>query len=149
MLHKDSAQLDAFSAVDDISASHPLRRLRHRGSKKLTEAQVARRQKVYDRIEYARPGVWLWTGQAKTARGAKYPQIVHSLGGGVTQLVNARHVIFYLATGWVPGDVQQYRAKDGDPLNVHPANLVPMPPVRRARPTNNFWDTERLREYYG
>jgi hypothetical protein len=115
----------------------------------LTAEQVARRQKVHDRIAYERPGVWRWTGQAKTARGAKYPQLVHSLGGGVTQLVNARHVIFYLATGWAPDDVQQYRAKDGDPLNVHPANLIPMPPVTRPRATNNFWDTARLRKYYG
>ncbi len=71
------------------------------------------------------------------------------LDGGATQLLNARHVIFYLATGWVHVDVQQYRSKDGDPGNVHPDNLVPLPPMRSARGRNNLWDTDRLRSYFG
>jgi hypothetical protein len=128
---------------------HPASRLRHRGSVPLTGEQLERRRKAHDRIEYAGPGVWRWTGQAKTARGSKYPQIALSLGGGVTHLANARHIVFYLATGWVHPRVQQYRAKDGDPMNVHPDNLLPVPPLATARSANNFWSLRKLREYFG
>ena len=96
-----------------------------------------------------RAGNWLWTGQAKSARGRRYPQVLHTLGSGMTQLLNARHVVFYLATGWVPEGVQQYRSRDGYPMNVHPDNLVPLLPLVTIRSNNNFWDTDRLRKYYG
>ncbi|MDA1297831.1 MAG: hypothetical protein O3B04_07525 [Chloroflexi bacterium] len=132
-----------------LPTDRPELRLRHRGSRKLTELQVARRQKVLDRIEVTGQGRWRWTGQAKTARGQRYPQVLHSLPGGATQLLNARHVIFYLATGWVAADVQQYRTRDGDSLNIHPDNLVPTPPLNSRRKTNRFWDTRQLRAYYG
>lgn len=136
---------------DEISSDSraPELRLRHRNLNQLTNGQKRRRNKVLERIEVVGEGKWLWTGQAKSARGNKYPQIVHTLGRGVTQLVNARHVVFYLATGWVHKEVQQYRARDGNPLNVHPDNLVPVPPLQTPRGNNNFWDTERLRQYYG
>ena len=54
-----------------------------------------------------------------------------------------------VSSEWVPRNVQRYRAMDGNPLNVHPNNLAPMPPVVRARQVNRFWDTARLRKYYG
>lgn len=127
----------------------PASRLRHRGGVPLSKEQMERRRKVHDRIDYVAPGVWIWTGQAKTARGSKYPQIALSLGGGAMHLANARHVIFYLATGWMHSRVQQYRARDGNPLNVHPDNLVPVPPLETTRKTNNFWGLRRLREYFG
>ena len=136
-------------AKTELTSDRPELRLRYRGSTALTEEQTAHRQKVLDRIEVSGPGTWRWTGQAKTARGNRYPQVMHSLPGGATQLLNARHVIFYLATGWVSQEVQQYRTRDGDPLNVHPDNIVPTPALSRSRSRNNFWDTERLREYYG
>lgn len=127
----------------------PELRLRHRGTNSLSDVQVERRSKVIARISAQGDGVWKWTGQAKIAKGQKYPQIVHTLGNGLSQLVNARHVVFYLATGWVHEGVQQYRTRDGDPLNVHPDNLVPTPALERARSNNYFWDTERLKDYYG
>lgn len=127
----------------------PEYRLRHRGSIPLSELEISRRQKVIDRVEFVGASTWLWKGQAKTARGRRYPQVLHTLGGGMTQLLNARHVVFYLATGWVHEGVQQYRSRDGDPMNVHPDNLVPVPPLTTSRANNNFWDTDRLREYYG
>lgn len=127
----------------------PEQRLRHRGQNSLGELELARRQKVFDRIEVAGVGIWIWTGQAKTARGRRYPQVLHTLGGGATQLLNARHVVFYLATGWVHEGVQQYRSRDGDSMNVHPDNLVPVPALATPRANNHFWDTERLRAYYG
>ncbi len=127
----------------------PELRLRQRDQNRLTDQQLTRRQRVIDRIEVSGPGQWHWTGQAKTARGQRYPQILLTLSGGLSQLLNARHVVFYLATGWVPEDVQQYRTRDGDPLNIHPDNLVPVPPLERPRANNNFWDTTRLREYFG
>jgi hypothetical protein len=133
----------------NLPADHPVRRLAYRGPRNLSDAQLTHRQKILDRIEYVARGQWRWTGQSKTARGGRYPQVAHSLGGGLTQLLNARHVVFYMATGWVHDDVQQYRCRDGDPLNVHPDNIVPLPPVRSARSRNNFWDRDRLREYYG
>lgn len=132
-----------------MQGGEPEYRLRHRGSSILTELEVNRRKKVIDRIEVASTGVWTWTGQAKTARGRRYPQVLLTLGGGVTQLLNARHVIYYLATGWVHEGVQQYRSRDGDPMNVHPDNLVPVPALVSSRSNNNFWDTERLKDYYG
>ncbi len=131
------------------SGDSPERRLRHRGSEKLTEEQLSRRQKVFDRIEVVGPDRWAWVGQAKSARGKRYPQFLLTLGGGTTQLVNARHVLFYLATGWVHEGVQQYRSRDRDPMNVHPDNIVPVPPLETARRNNNFWDSERLKSYFG
>ena len=110
---------------------------------------MRRRQKVFDRISVVADGVWRWTGQAKTARGKRYPQFMLQLEGGSAQLLNARHVIFYLATGWVHEGVQQYRSKDGDTENVHPENLLPMPPLQAARKRNNLWDTVRMREHFG
>ncbi len=133
----------------EISLTPIERRLRHRGSGNLTELQISRRRKVIDRLEVVDERTWRWTGQAKTARGRRYPQIALTLGGGATQLLNARHVVFYLATGWVHEAVQQYRSRDGDPMNVHPDNLAPTPPISSARANNNLWDTDRLRDYFG
>ncbi len=133
----------------DSSGDNPRLRLRHRDGRNLSELQLSRRKKVLDRIEESSQGVWRWTGQSKIARGQRYPQIVHTLGNGMTQLLNARHVIFYLATGWVPEGVQQYRTRDGDAQNVHPDNLVPTMPMVSVRKNNNFWDTEKLKDYYG
>ena len=131
------------------SGSEPELRLRYRGQTALTEEQVARRQKVLDRIVPVSEGVWHWTGQAKTARGRRYPQFMLTLPGGMTLLQNARHIVFYLAIGWVSENVQQYRAKDGDPLNVHPDNLVPLPPLAAKRASNNLLSTEKLQELFG
>lgn len=127
----------------------PEYRLRHRGPSRLTELELSRRRKLIDRIEVADAHIWIWNGQSKTARGRRYPQILHTLGGGLTQLLNARHVVYYLATGWVHEGVQQYRSRDDNPMNVHPDNLVPVPPLVTTRTNNNFWDTDRLKSYYG
>ena len=132
-----------------LDSRGPLARLRHRGSNLLTELQNDRRQKVLARISVEHPGLWRWTGQAKSARGRRYPQIVHTPNVGEKQVVSARHAIFYLANGWVHDAVQQYRVRDGDPMNVHPDNLVPVPPLLVKRRNNHFWDTDRLRNYYG
>ncbi len=128
---------------------HPARLLHPRSGRTMTADQLKHRQSVLDRIDRVDEDTWIWTGQAKSAKGQKYPQIAHSLGDGATQLVNARHVVYYLSSEWVPRNVQRYRAMDGNPLNVHPNNLAPMPPVVRARQVNRFWDTTRLRKYYG
>ncbi len=139
----------ASLSATTVQGDEPERRLRHRGANQLTELELARRHKVIKRIEFVDAETWIWKGQAKTARGRRYPQILHTMGGGLTQLLNARHVVFYLATGWVHEDAQQYRSRDGNPMNVHPDNLVPVPPLTTPRVNNNFWGTERLRDYYG
>lgn len=127
----------------------PALRLRFRDQGNLSDVQRERRQKVLDRIRVELPGVWRWTGQAKTARGMRYPQFMLHLPGGRRQLINARHLVFYLANGWVHGEVQQYRARDRDPLNVNPDNLKPVPVLERKRRVSRIMSTAELREHFG
>ena len=137
-----------MTSQDSLPQDHPSRLLKFRGNARLWEEQIVRRQKVIDRIKYV-DGKWMWTGQAKSARGGKYPQFSISMGHGMQYLANARHVVFYLANGWVDPETQMYLAKDGDPLNVHPQNIVPSPPKVTAREKNNLWSVDRLRTYFG
>lgn len=131
-----------------LPVDHPERLLRFRGSGRLWESQIELRQKVIDRIDY-QDGRWIWTGQAKSAKGQKYPQLSIGLGAGVRYLANARHVVFYLAHGWVDSKAQQYRVRDGDPLNVHPENLVPVPPITTSRKSSSLWGVKELRKHFG
>jgi hypothetical protein len=136
-------------AVPFSASDLPALRLRFRESSKLSEAQHQRRQKVLDRIKVEDAGVWRWTGQTKIARGLRYPQFMMYLPDRQRYLLNARHLVFYMATGWVSDDVQQYRTNDGDPLNIHPENLVPVPVLKRKRSADRFMTTEQLRDYFG
>lgn len=128
---------------------HPERLLRFRGNGRLWEKQVEQRQKVIDRIRYDEDGKWIWQGQAKTAKGQKYPQLSLGVGKGMRYLANARHVVFYLANGWVDTKAQQYRSRDGDPMNVHPLNLVPVPPIAITRSSSPLWNLKELRDFFG
>ena len=132
----------------ELPLDHPEYLLRFRGNGRLWESQIEQRQKVIDRISYE-DGRWVWTGQAKSAKGQKYPQLSLGVGKGMRYLANARHVVFYLANGWVDSKAQQYRARDGDPMNVHPQNLVPVPPIRRTRAESSMWGVTELREFFG
>ena len=134
--------------LENLPVDHPERLLRFRGNGRLWEKQIEQRQKVIDRISYE-DGRWVWTGQAKSAKGQKYPQLSLGVGKGMQYLANARHIVFYLANGWVDPKAQQYRARDGDPMNVHPANLVPVPPIGRARAESSMWSVRQLRDYFG
>jgi hypothetical protein len=128
---------------------HPERLLRFRGNGRLWEKQVEQRQKVIDRIRYDEDGKWIWQGQAKTAKGQKYPQLSLGVGKGMRYLANARHVVFYLANGWVDTKAQQYRSRDGDPMIVHPLNLVPAPPIAITRSSSSLWNLKELRDFFG
>lgn len=132
----------------ELPLDHPERLLRFRGHGRLWEDQIERRSKVIERIRYEK-GRWVWQGQAKSAKGQKYPQLSLGVGKGMRYLANARHVVFYLANGWVDPKAQQYRARDGDPMNVHPQNLVPVPPITRARNGSSLWGLKQLRQYFG
>ncbi|MDA0597013.1 MAG: hypothetical protein O2921_08075 [Chloroflexi bacterium] len=103
---------------------------------------------MIDRISYEN-GRWIWTGQAKSAKGQKYPQLSLGVGKGMRYLANARHVVFYLANGWVDAKAQQYRARDSDPMNVHPQNIVPVPPIKWTRAESSLWGVTDLREFLG
>lgn len=140
--------MSAGAQQENLPHDHPLRLLKFRGNARLWEDQIQRRQKVIDRISYE-VGKWVWTGQAKSARGSKYPQFSVSLGNGMQYLANARHIVFYLANGWVDPETQMYKVRDGDPLNVHPQNIVPSSPKKTARRTNNLWGLEELRKFFG
>ena len=104
---------------------------------------------MIDRIRYDEDGKWIWQGQAKTAKGQKYPQLSLGVGKGMRYLANARHVVFYLANGWVDTKAQQYRSRDGDPMNVHPLNLVPVPPIAITRSSSSLWNLKELRDFFG
>ena len=54
-----------------------------------------------------------------------------------------------MANGWVPDEVQQYRAHDGNPLNIHPDNLMPLPVIERKRKASRLPGTQQLRTYFG
>ena len=133
----------------DLPEDHPGRLMKHRGTTRLSEIQVERRRKVIDRIEYRSGGNWLWTGRSKKARGQRYPQLTLTVDPGLTYLANARHVVFYLVHGWVHDRVQRYRVVDGEPMNVHPYNLIPTPPVSRTRGSRSLWKLKQLRNYFG
>ena len=135
--------------MNELPLDHPERLLKFRGNGRLWEEQVERRSKVIDRIEFDENGDWNWTGQAKTARGQKYPQLSLGVGKGMRYLANARHVVFYLANGWVDSKAQQYRSRDGNPMNVHPENLIPVPPIGKTRENSSLWGLKELREYFG
>jgi len=49
-------------------------------------------------------------------------------------LSNARHVVFYLANGWVDSKVHQYRTRDGDPMNAH-SQTFGTPSIPRTTPS--------------
>jgi len=132
----------------ELPIDHPERLLRFRGNGRLWENQIEQRQKVIDRIQYE-DGRWLWTGQAKSAKGQKYPQLSLGVGKGMRYLANARHIVFYLANGWVDSKAQQYKVRDGDPMNVHPQNLVPVPPIVRTRADSSLWGVKELQEFFG
>ena len=134
--------------TSELPIDHPERLLKFRGKGRLWENQIDRRAKVIERIE-CEDGRWMWQGQAKTARGQKYPQLSLGVGKGIRYLANARHVVFYLANGWVDPKAQQYRSRDGDAMNVHPLNLVPVPPIRKARENSSLWGLKELRAYFG
>ena len=135
--------------MTQLPIDHPKRLLRFRGNGRLWENQVERREKVISRIRHEEDGRWVWLGQAKTARGKKYPQLSLGIGKGMHYLANARHIVFYLANGWVDPRAQQYRSRDGDPMNVHPQNLVPVPPINKTRASSLLWTLKQLREFYG
>ncbi len=135
--------------MPQLPNDHPERLLKFRGNGRLWEDQVIRRARVIERIRYEDDGRWVWQGQAKTARGRKYPQLSLGVGKGMRYLANARHVVFYLANGWVDSKAQQYRSRDGDPMNVHPQNLVPVPPIAKARSNSSLWSLKELREFFG
>lgn len=135
--------------MTELPIDHPERLLRFRGNGRLWENQIERRNKVIDRIRFDSSGDWIWTGQSKKARGNRYPQMSLGVGRGLNYLANARHVVYYLANGWVDPKVQQYRTRDGNPMNVHPHNLVPVPPLVSSRGTNSLWGLKQLREYFG
>ena len=135
--------------MSQLPIDHPERLLKFRGNGRLWEDQITRRARVIERIQYEDDGRWIWQGQAKTARGQKYPQLSLGVGKGMRYLANARHVVFYLANGWVDSKTQQYRSRDGDPMNVHPLNLVPVPPITRTRASSSMWNLKQLRNYFG
>jgi hypothetical protein len=134
--------------VTELPLDHPARLLKFRGNGRLWEHQIARRQKVIDRILYE-DGRWMWVGQAKSSKGQKYPQLSLGVGKGMRYLANARHIVFYLANGWVDSKAQQYRVRDDDPMNVHPLNLIPTPPIARTRSNSSLWGVRELREFFG
>ncbi|MBC8453124.1 MAG: hypothetical protein H8D69_01485 [Chloroflexi bacterium] len=134
--------------MSEFPHDHPERLLKFRGSGRLWEKQIEQRQKVIDRIRDVE-GRGIWTGQAKSAKGQKYPQLSLGVGKGMRYLANARHIVFYLANGWVDSKAQQYRVRDGDPMNVHPQNLVPVPPIGRTRASSSLWGVKELRQYFG
>jgi len=135
--------------MTQLPIDHPKRLLRFRGNGRLWENQVERREKVISRIRHEKDGRWVWLGQAKTARGKKYPQLSLGIGKGMRYLANARHIVFHLANGWVDPRAQQYRSRDGDPMNVPPQNLVPVPPINKTRASSLLWTLKQLREFYG
>lgn len=135
--------------MTQLPIDHPKRLLRFRGNGRLWENQVERREKVISRIRHEEDGRWVWLGQVKTARGKKYPQLSLGIGKGMRYLANARHIVFYLANGWVDPRAQQYRSRDGDPMNVHLQNLVPVPPINKTRASSLLWTLKQLREFYG
>ena len=135
--------------MSQLPIDHPERLLSFRGNGRLWEKQIDQRDKVISRIRYEDEGRWIWTGQSKTARGQRYPQLSLGVGGGMRYLANARHVVFYLANGWIDSKAQQYRSRDGDAMNVHPLNLIPVPPIAKSRTSSSLWSLKQLREYFG